>query len=135
MIEYRSEAPPPEAFKTLYDGTGWGPRERDASFYAAALAGSWACCAAWEQGRLIGFARLISDGHLHAYVNEMIVLPEAQGRGIGREILRRLLAHCAAAGISDIQLFAARGKADFYAAQGFAVRPDDAPGMQYRPQP
>ncbi len=65
----------------------------------------------------------------------MIVLPEAQGRGIGREILRRLLARCAAAGISDIQLFAARGKADFYAAQGFAVRPADAPGMQYRPQP
>lgn len=132
-LEFCEQPPEPAAFKSLYDSTGWPPRERTVAFYAEALAGSWACCAAYEDGQLLGFGRLVSDGRLHAYVNEMIVLPGHQGRGVGREILRRLLARCQAAGIEDIQLFAARGKSGFYAAQGFGPRPEDAPGMQYRP--
>lgn len=132
-LEFREQAPDPAAFKALYDSTGWGSGERPLAFYAEALAGSWACCAVYEGSELIGFGRLVSDGRLHAYVNEMIVSSRHQGRGIGREILQRLLARCRAAGITDIQLFAARGKAGFYAEQGFQVRPEDAPGMQYRP--
>lgn len=132
-LEFRDQAPDPADFKALYDSTGWGSLERSSSFYAEALEGSWVCCAAYEDGALVGFGRVISDGRLHAYVNEMIVRPGHQGRGLGREILRRLLAQCQAAGITDIQLFAARGKAGFYAAQGFQARPVDAPGMQYLP--
>ncbi|MBN8505675.1 MAG: GNAT family N-acetyltransferase [Burkholderiales bacterium] len=132
-LEFRDQAPEPAAFKALYDHTGWGARERPSGFYGEALAGSWACCAVYEGSELVGFGRVISDGRLHAYVNEMIVLTGHQGRGIGREILQRLLARCRAAGITDIQLFAARGRAGFYAAEGFQSRPEDAPGMQYRP--
>lgn len=132
-LEFRDEAPDAAAFKALYDRTGWGQAERPVDHFAQALAGSWACCTVYEGAQLVGIGRLISDGRLHAYVNEMIVRPDRQGRGIGREILRRLLARCHAAGISEIQLFAARGKAGFYAAQGFQPRPGDAPGMQFHP--
>ena len=129
-IAYRDEPPDAAVFRALYDSTGWG--RRPTQDFAQALAGSWAVCTAWQGERPVGIARVISDGCLHAYINEMIVLPEAQGQGVGRELLLRLLARCQAAGIRDIQLFAAAGKSGFYRGLGFAPRPDDAPGMQYR---
>lgn len=126
-------APSPEAFKTLYDSTGWGPISREASYYASALAGSWCVRAAYDGGQLVGFARVISDGHLHAFITEMIVHPDFQRRGIGARLLASLLAACHEAGIGDIQLFSARGKSGFYRRHGFVPRPEEGPGMQFVP--
>ncbi len=127
--------PAPEAFKALYDTTGWGPALRPAGFYAQALAGSWAQACAWDGERLCGFARVISDGCLHAFVTEMIIAPDWQGQGLGALLLDDLVQRCLAAGITDIQLFCARGKLDFYRKQGFEPRPVDGPGMQYMGRP
>ena len=44
-----------------------------------------------EAGHVVGFANAISDGILSAYIPLLEVLPEYQGRGIGREIMRRML--------------------------------------------
>ena len=65
----------------------------------------------------------------------MIVLPEYQGQGIGRAILKDLVAKCKAHGIRDIQLFCATGKIRFYERYGFKARPDDAPGMEIKNLP
>ncbi|MBV6323295.1 GNAT family N-acetyltransferase [Duganella violaceipulchra] len=124
--------PDATAFKALYDTTGWGPLDRRDEFYEATLRGSWASFAAYDADQLVGFARVISDGKLHAFITEMIVHPEYQRRGLGEELINTLVARCRAAGINDIQLFCAKGKADFYVHCGFAKRPDDAPGMQHR---
>jgi ribosomal protein S18 acetylase RimI-like enzyme len=45
-----------------------------------------------EPERVVGFVTAISDGVLSAYVPLLEVLPEYQGRGIGTELMRRLLA-------------------------------------------
>lgn len=123
--------PDAHAFKTLYDTTQWGPADRPADYYRSALEGSWYCVGAFNLGNLVGFGRLISDGKLHAFVTEMIVHPSFRDRGIGRMILRSLLRHCSGNGITDIQLFCARGMSGFYLKNGFAARSDEAPGMQY----
>lgn len=130
-IVFSSETPAAPSFKTLYDTTGWGPVERDVGFYADALRGSWASVAAYDSDRLVGFARAISDGKLHAFITEMIVHPEYQRRRLGEQLLKRLVDRCHAAGVTDIQLFCAQGKSDFYLNNGFSRRPEDAPGMQY----
>lgn len=41
--------------------------------------------------RVVGFATAVSDGVLAAYIPLLEVVPAYQGRGIGREIMRRLL--------------------------------------------
>ena len=130
-IIFTSEAPAARSFKSLYDTTNWGPIERDVAFYADALRGSWASISAYDGDRLVAFARAISDGKLHAFITEMIVDPAYQRRHLGEQLLGRLVERCYAAGITDIQLFCAKGKADFYLKNGFSRRPDDAPGMQY----
>ena len=132
-FELSAELPSPQAFKSLYDTTGWGSALRDAAFYQAALAGSWRSRSAYAQGQLVGFARVISDGCLHAFITEMIVRPEFQNQGVGTALLAALLEDCRAAGVSDIQLFCAKGKSEFYQRQGFRARAPDAPGMQFMP--
>ena len=130
-IRFDTASPTPAAFKTLYDTTGWSSVEREASDFEAALAGSWFLCAAYSGERLVGFGRIISDGVLHAFLTEMIIVPELQSRGIGRAILDALVGHCLAQGVTDIQLFCAEGKEEFYRKGGFAPRGTGRPGMQY----
>jgi GNAT superfamily N-acetyltransferase len=132
MIEFKSDLPSSLEFKRLYDTTGWGA-DRPVEFYQGALEGSWFVISVWLEGKLIGFGRVISDGALHAFITEMIVDPKHQARGVGQGVLERLVRHCLDAGITDIQLFCAKGKRWFYERFGFVARADDAPGMQYRP--
>lgn len=63
-------------------------------------------------------------------IYEMIIFPEYQGKGIGKEILNMLVEKCKTNNIRDIQLFCAKGKREFYEKYGFVARQEDAPGMQ-----
>ena len=45
-----------------------------------------------EPGRVVGFVTAISDGVLSAFLPLLEVLPDYQGRGIGSELMRRMLA-------------------------------------------
>lgn len=45
-----------------------------------------------ESGRVVGFVTAVGDGVLSAFIPLLEVLPEHQGRGIGTELVRRMLA-------------------------------------------
>ncbi|MEK6345718.1 MAG: GNAT family N-acetyltransferase [Curtobacterium sp.] len=127
-MDYSLSAPTAEEFKALYDETGWAEWTLD--HFERALSGSWVVCTARDDaGRLVGMGRLISDGALHAFVTEMIVTERARGAGIGGEVLGRLVDEARRRGVTDVQLFAARGRAAFYERHGFERRPDSGPGM------
>ncbi len=128
---FRTDLPDPAAYHALFETTGWNEEYRaTAEHLARANAASWYAVSAYEGGELVGFGRLVSDGVLHAMVYDMIVRPDRQGRGIGSQILERLVRRCREAGIGDVQLFCAKGKKAFYLGNGFVERPEDAPGMQ-----
>jgi GNAT superfamily N-acetyltransferase len=44
-----------------------------------------------EHGGVIGFVTAISDGVLAAYIPFLEVLPDYQGRGIGQQLVKRIL--------------------------------------------
>lgn len=81
-----------------------------------AFQGSQACAFAWDQGRLIGTARAISDRVKQAAIYDVAVLPEDQGRGIGRMLLESITEQLP--GVSFI-LYASPGKEGFYEKLGF----------------
>jgi GNAT superfamily N-acetyltransferase len=131
-IEIRPEIPASDPFWELFQTTGWNEKyQLSPENLVQALRSSWYVVSAYNEGRLVGFGRLVSDGVLHAMIYELIVLPVYQGQGIGGKILELLVEKCREAGVRDIQLFCARGKREFYEKRGFIARPDDAPGMQY----
>jgi len=128
-IAYREELPRPEDFLRLFDAAGWRT-DAAGERLERALAASWHAVCAYEGERLVGMGRTISDGAIHALIVDVIVDPAWQARGVGREIMRRLVARCEEAGIEMTQLFAADGKAPFYERLGFGARPVAAPGME-----
>ena len=58
---------------------------------AAKVSGARWVAAAWDGDRMIGFVRAISDGVTNAYVCTMVVDEAYRGRGIGTELVRRLI--------------------------------------------
>lgn len=42
-------------------------------------------------GRMVGFARAVSDGVAFAYLADVYVSPAARGRGLGRELVRVMI--------------------------------------------
>jgi ribosomal protein S18 acetylase RimI-like enzyme len=55
------------------------------------LRGSNKVVLAVDGERVVGFVTVLSDGVLHAYISLLEVLPEYRGRGIGSELMRRVL--------------------------------------------
>ncbi len=132
-IEYRTQLPDKAQFFDLFETTGWnGEYRATIDELAQMLVNSQFLVAAYDGASLVGFGRVVTDSVLHAMIYDMIVHPAYQNKGIGTIILRKLLEWCRAGHIRDIQLFCARGKRAFYEKNGFAARPDDAPGMQFR---
>lgn len=72
---------------------GW-PSPPTPAQHLAVLRGSYRVVVAREAAsqRVVGFVNLISDGVLTGFVPWLEVLPEYQGKGIGSELMRRLLA-------------------------------------------
>lgn len=51
------------------------------------------CVTAREEGKLVGFARLVTDRATFAWLCDVIVLPSHQGQGIARALVRTLREH------------------------------------------
>lgn len=108
-----------EAAVQIYREAGWWRDEYNPSFINDAVAGSFKFAAAFHGDRLIGIGRLISDGVSDAYIQDVAVLRGFRGRGVGSEIIRRLVAEARASGIDWIALIGEPGTEGFYQRLGF----------------
>jgi GNAT superfamily N-acetyltransferase len=68
-------------------------RGRDRATIERLVLGSTRVVAAYEGARLVGFARVISDGASVAWLGDVFVLPAWRGRGIGVELVREAVEH------------------------------------------
>ena len=89
---------------------------REPGKMARAFRNSYAVVAVFDDHKLIGLARAICDGEYHAAIYDVVLLPDYQGRHIGREMLRRL---CVQLPVANIILFANPGREGFYTRSGF----------------
>ena len=88
--------------------------------------------AAKDDNKTVGMTRLVTDGAWAVLIVDVIVLPEYQGRGIGRAMIERALRHIKNIINNDEQagvfLVAAKDKEGFYEKLGFTKRPDEIYG-------
>jgi GNAT superfamily N-acetyltransferase len=82
-----------------------------------------------EGDRTIGFARVITDFAVVGIVEDVYVLPEFQGQGLGRWMMECILSHPALTGIELI--LESREVQGFYEKLGFHVL-DDATEIMRR---
>ena len=134
-IRLSEQLPDKDEYFSLFLTTGWTKTyNATPSELERANKNSWLALSAYDEIRLVGFGRVVTDFVLHAMIFDMIVLPDYQGKGIGTMIIETLVKKCNDQGIRDIQLFCAKGKRAFYEKNGFEARAEDAPGMQLRKQ-
>jgi ribosomal protein S18 acetylase RimI-like enzyme len=72
---------------------------------------------ALDAGKLVGAGRALADGRDCSYLCDIAVLPDQQGRGLGREIVARLVRLSSAH--RKIILYAVPGREPFYESFGF----------------
>ena len=82
---------------------------------------------AYEEENLVGIARLVGDGAIYWYVQDVWVLPAYQRKGIGSAMVRMLIGHVKQSSLPgtnvSLCLMCAKGKEGFYEKLGFAQRP------------
>jgi len=135
-IEYRENALTAEALAGLRNQAGWSHTE---VFQAEkALERTLFSVAALSGGEIVGMGRLVGDGVLIWYIQDVIVVPERRGAGVGSEIVRRLVEYAKAHSLPGtnvaIALMSAKDKEPFYEKLGFYRRPNghEGAGMMIR---
>lgn len=83
-------------------------------------------------GQVIGMGRLIGDSSRIVYIQDLFINPAYQGKGIGTEIINRLLSYIKSNALPNtsitVGLMSAKGKEDFYTKLGFRLRPNEKEG-------
>jgi ribosomal protein S18 acetylase RimI-like enzyme len=73
-------------------------------------------CFVWNASNLIGAGRAITDGVWTTMIFDVVLLPEYQGQGIGKAIMKFLADRSKAA---KVLLYSAPGKEGFYSKLGY----------------
>jgi ribosomal protein S18 acetylase RimI-like enzyme len=120
--------PSPAGYNHLRALVGWGTYAEEV--IAQALPRSLYSVCAYRDGELVGMARVIGDGGLVYYVQDVIVVPVCQRQGIGTRMMDQVMGYIRAhAGPNAVVgLMAAGGKEPFYEKYGFTRRPNDRLG-------
>jgi len=128
-IDLVERAPTVAEYQMLRESAGWYRAADDPTHEG--LRRALFSLVAEAEGVAVGCGRVVGDGGLYFYIQDIIVLPAFRGMGIGGMIMDRVMAY-----LDDtvrpnafVGLMAARGVAGLYEKYGFEKRPAEGPGM------
>lgn len=123
-------APTVEEFRALCVAVGW---EQYMNFKVAeiSLRNTLYHLVVEREGQSVGMGRIIGDGAIFFYIQDIIVQPEHQGRGLGQKIMTGLMEWLKehAPDKALVALFAVDGTQSFYKRFGFTLEGNDLIGM------
>lgn len=105
----------PADVQALLRQTTWGANRDEAGI--AQMMSASICIGAWDGDRLVGFARVLTDGVYRALLDDVVVDEAYRGGGIGAELVRHLLDHIA--GVQFVVLATRADRRAFYRRLGF----------------
>lgn len=89
MLEYKiNPVVPPESIAALRRSVGWGDMEAELQNPAMR---DYLRIACYDGERLAGFLAVVSNGVTDAYIQDVMVHPDDQGKGIGTELMNRAI--------------------------------------------
>lgn len=118
-----------EEYRRLREAVGWNRRD-DAAMETGLRNSLFSVCVL-HQGKVVGCGRVVGDGAIYFYIQDIIVLPEFQGKGIGTRIMDAVMGYFRSHAHPNafIGLMAAKGVSGLYEKYGFQEREADSPGM------
>ncbi|MFI6265840.1 GNAT family N-acetyltransferase [Micromonospora sp. NPDC051006] len=125
----RVETPSVEVYQHLRVTAGLSAKSAGAA--TAGLDGTWHAVVAYHADEPIGMGRVIGDGGTAFQIVDMCVVPEHQGRGVGKMIMAALMEQLLerAPGTAYISLIADGRARHLYAQYGFAETAPESVGM------
>lgn len=115
--------PSVDEFITLRESIGWGPINK--SLAEKSLNNSLFSVIIRKHAELIAMGRVVGDGAMYFYVQDVIVAPGFQRLGLGALVMDNIEAYLSQAAKkgATIGLLSAQGKEDFYARYSYLSRP------------
>lgn len=107
ILQYEMEEKDLPTIKEVYQSVGWMKHDEQIIKQVFAVV----------DGKIVGFARALSDGVFNAAIYDVVVHQAYQGTGIARLLLEDMIAQLRE--VSCIQLIATTGNEPFYAKMGF----------------
>ena len=106
----------------LYKAGNWWKDKYNSSSIKFLIKGSYkfAVVVKKDEGRAIGMGRLISDGVSDAYIQDLVIMNDFRGLGLGKKLVNYLLNHCKSKNINWIGLISEPGQDGFYSDLGFS---------------
>jgi ribosomal protein S18 acetylase RimI-like enzyme len=89
MIYKYNESISPKAIADLRESVGWNRMEKE---YGNPLMTSFFHIAVYDGDQLVGFVDSVSNGVTDAYIQDLIVCPDYQGKGIGTDLMKKMIA-------------------------------------------
>lgn len=130
QIKYIEKTPTASEFNMLTEAVRWGIRKND--IVKEALNNTLYSLCVYNVYKLIGYGRIIGDKTIFLYIQDIMVIPEYQGKQIGSGIINKLLEQVDEYKKvnPDIRTFlgASKGKEKFYEKFGFVSRPNENMG-------
>lgn len=119
-----------EEYQNLRSKVGWHNHDINAVEDGLKASIFFVCVVVNEE--IVGIGRVVGDGNIYFYIQDVIVSPEHQGKGIGVKIIEHLnqLILTKAAPGAFVGLMAAEGLVPLYEKFGFNTRSSDKPGME-----
>ena len=133
MLELRENVLDVDTYFSLREQVGWVKLSKRQA--QNAINNCLFNVSAYIDDKPVGMGRVVGDGAVVSYIQDLVVLPEAQKQGVGSAILHRLLQYVQSITEDDttmmLCLMCAKGREDFYIKHGFIARPTDSlgPGM------
>ena len=103
----------------LYDDVNWWSERRIEDIESMLDRDPDQAYGLWDDSRLAGFCRLISDGVFRGYVEDFVIAKRCRGRGFGRELLREVLERNS--DIHVISLFGDKALVEYYESVGLRL--------------
>ena len=75
----------------LYSSVGWTAYTDHPEALRKGFENSMLVLAAYEGDQLLGLIRVVGDGYTIVWIQDILVLPEQQGKGIGSALIQKVL--------------------------------------------
>jgi len=123
---------PEDEIVKLYKEGGWWKESYDKSGIKHLISGSLAFAVVVDSssGKAIGMGRILSDGVSDAYIQDLVILDEYRGQGLGKKLVKKLIKYCKSKEINWIALIAEPNQDGFYKELGFKKMKNYVP-MKY----
>ncbi len=116
MIYQYNETISAKDLSDLREAVGWNRMEKE---YANPLMTSYYHIAVYEKDEMVGYIDCVSNGVTDAYIQDLMVRPDYQGKGLGTDLMNQMIMYLKEKHIYIISVVFEEGLKPFYDKFGF----------------